>query len=388
MNLHLSEQYPNQVDLCQIIAQAGLGHVYNIRSLYTWNNPYSDLLYKQIVKALSLHTFVSQKRIKCLVLDCDGVLWPGTLCEDKSIGLGPIGMGRFYLDFQRRLLQYHEEGVLLTLCTKNDLKDIETVFESNTEMILKRSHFSFIASNWENKWKSIKKISSFLKINTEHMLFIDDSGCEIEELHQYLPEIKAIHFNPETVYSELDSVCFSKTDDINISNFRQSTYQTDKLRETLKSEYQSEAAYLDALQTKVEIRSSVASDLPRIADLSQRTNRCSNGKRLCLDELEDLISSGGYRLYSVIVSDRYSNLGLVGAMGVQTHGGRCILNLFCLSCRALGREVEQKMLRYLETEGLKVNAYVFETTRYNPKLADVLNEFLPLCEILKPVSGS
>ena len=49
------------------------------------------------------------------------------------------------------------------------------------------------------------------------------------------------------------------------------------------------------------------------------------------------------KLYSVSVCDRFSDLGLVGAMEVKGEA----LTLFSLSCRALGREIEEKMIEFI-----------------------------------------
>jgi len=86
----------------------------------------------------------------------------------------------------------------------------------------------------------------------------------------------------------------------------------------------------------------------RISELTQRTNRCTNGVRYSVGELDRLQNNPEYHLFSVYVSDRYGDLGLVGAMGQYERTGECKLDLFCLSCRALGRNVEKVMLSYLK----------------------------------------
>lgn len=70
----------------------------------------------------------------------------------------------------------------------------------------------------------------------------------------------------------------------------------------------------------------------------------------------------GYRLYTVTLSDRFSDLGIVGAIGIEG----AVLELFSLSCRALGRGIEQQMLSFAEVEG--VNKATFASAQKNDDL--------------------
>ena len=92
---------------------------------------------------------------------------------------------------------------------------------------------------------------------------------------------------------------------------------------------------------KVDVHKATPADLSRIAELSQRTNKCTNGKRYTVDQLVEKLENG-YMLYSVAVSDKFSSLGLVGAIGVEEN----TLDLFTLSCRALGRNIEEMMIDF------------------------------------------
>lgn len=59
------------------------------------------------------------------------------------------------------------------------------------------------------------------------------------------------------------------------------------------------------------------------------------------------MNSERYELYTVYLSDRFSDLGVVGVMGIDE---QCV-DLFSLSCRALGRDVEKKMTGWLQERG-------------------------------------
>ena len=74
-----------------------------------------------------------------------------------------------------------------------------------------------------------------------------------------------------------------------------------------------------------------------------------------------------YKLYTVRVSDKFSNLGIVGAIGFENN----CCDLFSLSCRALGRGVEEKMSVFLKDNN--INSIVFSDTKKNAELKKFLN---------------
>ena len=66
---------------------------------------------------------------------------------------------------------------------------------------------------------------------------------------------------------------------------------------------------------------------------------------------------------SVYLSDCFSNLGLVGVIGIEN--GK--IDLFSLSCRALGRNIEKDMIKYAVKAGAK-SVTVYKTGK-NEELA-------------------
>lgn len=75
---------------------------------------------------------ISLCRKKCLVLDLDNTLWGGVLGED---GIDGIKIGGDYpaafLYFQEGLLELAKRGVILTICSKNNERDVLDLWEKN-----------------------------------------------------------------------------------------------------------------------------------------------------------------------------------------------------------------------------------------------------------------
>ena len=142
------------------------------------------------VKEIQKQYFIEQGITKkCLVLDCDNVLWGGILSEDgiENIKLGGSGFGRTYQDFQRFVLSLYYHGVILAVCSKNDLPDVMNMFHEHSEMILKEEHIACFQVNWENKPDNIRRIAETLNIGLDSMVFLDDSPVEIEAVKSILP---------------------------------------------------------------------------------------------------------------------------------------------------------------------------------------------------------
>lgn len=87
------------IDLKSLIAKVGIVNSYDAKGKYRWNAPYSKALIEAAVKEIHKQYLIENGITKkCLVLDCDNVLWDGILSEDgiENIHLGNSGFGRAY----------------------------------------------------------------------------------------------------------------------------------------------------------------------------------------------------------------------------------------------------------------------------------------------------
>lgn len=349
LNFTLKDTLDEQVlfiDLKHLIAGVGIINAYDRKGKYRWNAPYSKILIEAAVNEIHKQYLIEQGVTKkCLVLDCDNVLWGGILSEDgiENLKLSSNGLGRVYQDFQRFVLSLYYHGVILAICSKNDLSDVLVMFHEHGEMLLKEEYIACFQVNWEDKPSNIQKIAEKLNIGLDSMVFVDDSPVEIEAVKALLPEVTAILFKRDMEFEQFS--CFNLKSNVNIADIdkRNETYRTNKFREELKAKYTDYADYIAALEIRTEIHEAVLIEYSRIAELTQRTNKCTNGRRYTVAEIKGHIASGAFKLYSVSVCDRFSDLGLVGAMEVKGEA----LTLFSLSCRALGREIEEKMIEFI-----------------------------------------
>ena len=383
LNLELKDALGAQVsyvDLKHLIAKVGVANAYNRKGKYRWNAPYSKILIETAVKEI-YKQYLIEKGItkKCLVLDCDNVLWGGILSEVgiENLKLSGSGLGRVYQDFQRFVLSLYYHGVILAICSKNDLSDVLRIFNEHSEMVLREEHISCFQVNWEDKPSNIKKIAHKLNIGLDGMVFVDDSPVEIEAVKAMLPEVTTILFKRDMKYEQFSY--FNLKSNISIANIdkRTETYRTNGFREELKAKYTDYADYIAALEIKIDIHEVAPIEFSRISELTQRTNKCTNGKRYTVAELKERTTSATVKLHSVSVSDRFSDLGLVGVVEVEGD----VLTLFSLSCRALGREVEEKMIKFISGK-YQIQKIEFKSTGKNLSLKTLLKKVFPNATIV------
>ena len=369
------------VDIKRLIARIGINQAYSIKGKYRWNALYSKdfikLLSDEVFKQYLIYAGITKK---CLILDCDNVLWGGVVSEDgiEGIHLGRDGLGREFQDFQRFLQNLYYHGVILAVCSKNDEEDVLRVFREHSGMILKEEQIACFQVNWDSKATNIRAIAEELNIGTESMVFVNDSEFEIEAVKSFLPEVITILYDRERMYEKFS--CFNLKSEINLEDIEQrnNTYRTNRSRKALMDSCNSYDKYVELLSNNIEIHRILPMEYSRVAELTQRTNKCTNGKRYTVAELKKRLRNPEAHLYSVSLSDRFSDMGIVGAMEIENGE----LGLFSLSCRALGRNVENKMLEFI-TKKYTLKSILFKQSDRNKQLLMLMQESIPDAEFLK-----
>ena len=142
----------NYIDIKSIIAKVGIESAFDDKGKYRWNTPYSRKLLGEIAQEVHKRYLIDNGITKkCVVLDCDNVLWGGILSENgiEHIQLGSSGLACSYQNFQRFMLNLYYHGVIITVCSKNGKLDVLHMFKEHDEMILKEEHIACFCANWD-----------------------------------------------------------------------------------------------------------------------------------------------------------------------------------------------------------------------------------------------
>jgi acyl carrier protein len=176
---------------------------------------------------------------------------------------------------------------------------------------------------------------------------VDDSAFECTEVHTAHPEVLVLELPEDRSQHgeflkhvwELDR--FSATSE---DRERTRMYQQEVQRERLRASLTLEE-FLEKMEIEVTVRPAGRDDVPRIAQMTKRTNQFNTTTLRETEATVDQWLVDDARSSIVVnVRDRFGDYGLVGFVGIQWHAGVAVIDRFLLSCRALGRNVEHHIL--------------------------------------------
>lgn len=356
--------------------------------------PFGHLTY--LGSALLAENFYNQvcyldkgvKRIKCAVFDLDNTLWDGILIED-----GPDNL-RVNQKFCNILLGLAHRGIILALCSKNEPSSESTIFDVLKKDSYGRHIVRYICEwriNWNPKSENLKGIAKDLNIGLDTLAFFDDSDFELREVNENAPKVST--YGDSDIYNILNDPRFNSIGgkiSFN-SEKRLQTYIANKERkleykkvENCSSEGSNDAFknFMIKSEFKLNVDFAKSDDLERIHEVIQRTNQMNvTLERTDLSEIKGFYEQEGSYIFSINLEDKFGDYGNVGAVIVVTEpeGDECYIKEFALSCRAMGKSVEDatiiKILGVMEEKGLKrVKIKLVETDK-NKTLVQIFKNY-------------
>ena len=151
-------------------------------------------------------------------------------------------------------------------------------------------------------------------------------------------------------------------------------YIADRKREDSRRTVGSLGEWLKTLGMKIEVEALGEANLQRTTQLLNKTNQMNLSTRRMSDlELNNWVVQDGRRVWTIRVCDKHGDLGLVGIISVERQKEAACITDFVLSCRAMGRQVEEAMVyvasRYAKELGLeKLTARYLPTAKNKPCL--------------------
>jgi FkbH-like protein/FkbM family methyltransferase len=291
---------------------------------------------------------VQRAPYKVVVLDCDQTLWQGVSGEDGPLGI-ELDPAREQL--QRFMVEQHDAGMLLCLCSKNNEEDVAAVFQHHPEMPLKLEHFISRRINWKPKSENLKALAGELQLSLSSFIVIEDNVIECAEIEAHCPEVLTLQLpaEAEQIPKFLQHVwAFDRLEITGEDKRRTQLYRQNIRREDFKQSALTFGAFYAGLGLQVRVNGAAAHHLGRVAQLTQRTNQFNfTTLKRHEAELQELLRSKILEGFIVEVSDRFGDYGLVGSMLFRCLPEAMVVDTFVLSCRALGKGVEHRMLSWL-----------------------------------------
>ncbi len=347
-----------------ILARYPVEHRHDAQSHGLAHIPYTPEGYASLGTALFRHLFNSHsKPYKVIALDCDNTLWQGECGEDGPLGVKVTEAHRY---LQKFIAGQMQAGVLICLCSRNNENDVCAVFEQHPDMLLKRADLAAWQINWGKKSANLQSLSEKLGLGLDGFIFIDDNPVECAEVKARFPSVLTLTLPRDhaRIPSFLDNVwAFDHSTVTDEDRRRTNFYRENRDRERLRGQSLSLRDFLAGLELRVEIHPPSAEQIARVSQLTFRTNQFNlTTIRRSEEEIAALLNEKNVRCLVASVSDRFGDYGMVGVLIHRVEEGLCKVDTFLLSCRALGKGVEHRILSEL---GRRAIADGFEVIEMN-----------------------
>ena len=358
-------------DFNRLIALYGFRNLISNKFWYLGRIKYNNAGFRVIADELQnvLQT-IEGKTKKVLALDLDNTLWGGVAGEDgwNNLKISEEGIGKIYADFQRNIIKLANTGILLVIVSKNNETDAKEVFQRNQNMQLSWDDFVAKKINWNNKADNLREIANELNLGLDSIVFIDDNAFERELVKESLPEIIVPDF-PEDItelnYWFINNVIYpnfakSKISNEDLNKTEQYKRNSERVKESILYSYEE---FLKQLNINLDIKYIDNENVNRISQLTQKTNQFNlNGKKYSESDLIEMMHSDEFKLFSLQYSDKFGNEGITGVAILKLSDDTAFLDVFLLSCRILGRNIEHSFINYLTELLQNINVKFLKAT--------------------------
>lgn len=334
-------------------------------------------------RTLDIIDSIEGKFKKCLILDLDNTVWGGVVGDDgwENIQVGHgLGIGKAFSEFQQWVKKLKNRGIIVCVCSKNDEDKAKEPFVKNPEMVLKLDDISVFVANWENKADNIRTIQGILNIGFDSMVFLDDNPFERNIVRENVPGITVPELpeDPgeylEYLYTQnlFETASYSPAD-----KDRTKQYQVEAQRMATAKKFTNEVDFLKSLEMVSEIRGFTSFNIPRVAQLSQRSNQFNlRTVRYTEDQITAIENDPKQKGFTFTLEDKFGDNGLIAVVILQDISENAPSNLkpqpstlfvdtWFMSCRVLKRGMENFTLNTI-VEYAKANGYKWIVGEYLP----------------------
>ncbi len=292
---------------------------------------------------------------RCLVLDLDNTLWGGVIGDDglKGIHIGqgdPVGEA--YWNFQNYVAGLRRRGIVLAVSSKNEDAAARLPFREHPDMLLREEDFAVFQANWNDKASNLQAIADTLSLGLDALVFVDDNPFERNLVRQALPAVAVPEMPEDPAYytrtlsaaGYFEAVAFSE-DDVKRASF----YAGNARRATLERQAGDVGAYLASLEMQIEFQPFHETNRARITQLINKSNQFNLTTRRYSEADVARFEADPYAFtLQVRLRDRLGDNGMISVIICRwTSPEVWEIDTWLMSCRVMGRRVEEAVLREL-----------------------------------------
>ena len=385
MNLRLAEKLEKASNIHVLnthrwIEQAG-NHAFSPKLWYLGKIVFGNEVFKAAVADIkaAFSGLLGFAR-KLIILDLDDTLWGGLVgdvgWENLVLG-GHHHRGEAYADFQQALKSMKNRGILLAIVSKNEEPVALEAIGKHPEMVLKLEDFAGWRINWQDKAQNVLDLMTELNLGPQSTVFIDDNPAERARVKESLPEVLVPDWPEDPLFypaALLSLRCFEMPSLSQEDLVRTTLYLSENKRQALKKTVSSLEEWLTRLAIHVQVEELHPANLQRATQLLNKTNQMNlSTRRMSEAELMAWAEDKHHRLWTLRVSDRFGDAGITGIVSLGIQGPNAQIVDFILSCRVMGRNLEEAMLataiHHARESGVKeVYARYIPTSKNKPCL--------------------
>ncbi len=304
------------------------------------------------------------KSFKCLVMDLDNTLWGGVVGDDgvEGIILGQgSALGEAFVRFQEYARELSKRGVILAVCSKNDETNARDPFLRHPEMVLRSADIACFVANWHDKAANIRQIATDLNIGLDAIVFLDDNPFERELVRRELPVVAVpeVTDDPALFAQCLADAGYFEGLNVTAEDLdRVAQYQLNRERAELKAQSSDLGSYLRTLEMKLLWRPFDRMGLDRIVQLINKTNQFNLTTRQYTEaDVVNMMDDPSVLGLQLRLLDRYGDNGIIAiVIGKLNKRQEFVIDTWVMSCRVLGRQVEDATLSIIVTEAQELKA--------------------------------
>ena len=346
------------LDVAHLANTVGLADWHDARLWNMAKLPFaSDFLPLYAEQVCRLIAALRGKSRKCLILDLDNTVWGGVIGDDGLEGI-VIGQGdatgEAHLAVQRTALMLRERGVVLGVSSKNTDEVARRPFREHPEMLLREEHIAVFQANWNDKAGNIEAIARELALGLDAMVFLDDNPVERALVRQLLPQVAvpelpgdpALYARTLLAAGYFEAITFSSED-----GRRADFYRDNARRVALLNQAFDVDAWLVSLNMRMSLQPFDDTGRARIAQLINKSNQFNlTTRRYTEAEVAALQADDTVFTLQVRLADTFGDNGMISVLICRRVGDDWHIDTWLMSCRVLGRKVENAVLLELLTQ--------------------------------------
>ncbi|HTO82129.1 MAG TPA: HAD-IIIC family phosphatase [Methylomirabilota bacterium] len=341
------------VDVARVAETVGLAHWHDLTQWNLAKLPFCDAMVPLYADHVCRVIAAAKgKSRRCLVLDLDNTLWGGVIGDDGLEGIKLAqgdAVGEGFLSVQRFALALRERGVVLAVSSKNNDEVARLPFQKHPEMVLREEHLAVFQANWNDKASNILAIAEELKLGLESFVLLDDNPVERDLVRKMLPDVAvpelpedpALYARTLAAAGYFEAVTFSDED-----RKRAAFYQDNARRLALQKQAGDIDGYLASLEMEITFQPFDATGRARIAQLISKSNQFNlTTRRYTEAQVEEMARDPSRWTLQVRLADKLGDNGMICVVICRKEAAVWEVDTWLMSCRVLGRRVEQMVLR-------------------------------------------